>query len=239
MKKVIQRLYASAAIAGAVLSPQAQAVTQGAVVPSSTLNILSTVIDFEAPGLTGLYFNNDSFIQSGFKMTVDLDAGTVDVGTGLGGAAPSGNSTQFYTQLNEGGLIVERSGGGLFSLSSFDAAFVPLDPAAGGTTVIVAKGVYANNTTTGVAWSFASSGTPSHPFANYSNPLDFASFNNLKLVEFYACAYDGINVCGGPLQNNGQFAIDNITVSVPEPTTTVMLTLGLLGLVLRSRRSVR
>ena len=238
MHKMIRRLYASAAIAGAVLSPQAQAVTQVAVVPSAVILPL-TVIDFDALGLTGLYLNGDSFTQSGFKMTVDFDAGVVDVGTGLGGAAPSGNSTQFYTQLNEGGLIVERSGGGLFNLSSFDAAFVPLDPAAAGTTVIVAVGVYDNNTTTGVAWSFASSGTPSRPFSTYNNPLDFASFTNLKLVEFYACAYDGVNVCSGPLQNNGQFAIDNITVSVPEPATTVMLTLGLLGLALRSRRSAR
>lgn len=231
MQKMIRRLYASAAIAGAVLSPQAQALVS---LPSAT-----TVIDFEAPGLTGLYFNGDSFTQSGFKMTVDFDAGIVDVGAGLGDAAPSGNPTKFYSQLNEGGLIVERSGGGLFSLYSFDAAFVPLNPAAAGTTVIVAVGVYGNNTSTGVAWLFAPSVTPSHPFANYSNPVDFSAFANVKLVEFFACAYDGVNVCSGPLQNNGQFAIDNITVSVPEPTTTVMLTLGLLGLALRSRRSAR
>ena len=130
MHHQIRRLFSSAVILAAALAPQAQA---------------ATLIDFETPSLTGLYFGGESFEQSGFRMTVDYDSGVVDTAGTLGSAAPTGNASQFYSQLNEGGLIVERSDGGLFSLNGFDAAFVPLIPAASGTTVIAAFGVRANN----------------------------------------------------------------------------------------------
>jgi hypothetical protein len=223
MQKLIRRLYASAAIAGAALSPQVQAAT--------------AVIDFEPASLTGLYFAGDSFSQSGFTMTASFDAGTVDVASALIPNAPSGNATQFYSGLNDGGLIMQRTDGGLFDLKSFDAAFIPLSQPGTTTTVIVAV---ANNN--GVAWLFPANNGTGYPFGNYSNPVDFANFMQVKKVEFFACAYDGAGICFTPTRNNGQFAIDNITANVtavPEPTITVMLSLGLLGLALRARRSAR
>ena len=225
MHKQTRRLFAGAALVGAALTPVAQAAT--------------LTIDFEPASLTGLYMAGEIFSQGAFTMKVDFDAGIVDGAGALGGSAPTGNLTQFYSQLNEGGLIMQRSDGALFDLKSFDAAFVPLSPAATGATVMVAVGVYANNSSAGVAWLFASSATSNFPFSHYGNPLDFATFNQVKQVEFFACAYDGVTVCSGPLHNNGQFAIDNITASVPEPTTIAMVTLGLLGLALRGRRSIR
>ena len=227
MQKLIRRLYASAVIAGAVLSPQVQA--------------SMAVVDFNSPSLTGLYFSGDSFTQSGYTLTANFDAGIVDVAASLGAAAPIGNATQFYSNLNDGSLLLRRTDGGLFDLNSFDAAFIPLIPAASGNTVIAAVGFYADNSNNGgLAWLFAPNTGGGFPFATYNNPLDFASFSHLKLVEFFACSFDGINVCAASTFNNGQFAIDNITLNaIPEPSTTAMLTLCLLGLALFSRRSAR
>lgn len=218
MQAVIRRLCACAAIAGAFLLPTAQA----------------SIIDFEN-AVTGIYFATDGFEQAGYRMTVDHDTGLVDGVIALGSAAPTGNATQFYTQLNEGGLFVERSDGGLFSLNGFDAAFVPLDPPASGDTVIVAVGWSAGNLTAnfdfGVAWLFDRS------FTSFNNPSDFADFSQLRLVEFFSCTYAAGAVCASPIQNNGQFAIDNISVTnVPEPTTIALVALSLLGMALLPRR---
>ena len=226
MQKLIRQLYVSAAIVGAALSPQVQA--------------SMVTVDFDGPGLTGLYFAGDSFSQSGYTMTASFDAGIVDTVAALGGAAPSGNLTQFYTGLNDGGLVLQRTGGGLFDLKGFDAAFIPLDPAASGTTVMVAVGTYADNSASGVAWFFGAKSGSAFPFVNYSNPSDFSGFSLLKQVEFFACAFDGVNVCAAPTRNNGQFAIDNINLNnIPEPSTAAMLALCMLGLALFSRRSAR
>ena len=226
MQKLVRQLYASAAIAGAALSPQVQA----AVV----------TVNFDGPGLTGLYFAGDSFAQSGYTMTADFDAGIVDTAAALGGAAPSGNATQFYSGLNDGGLIMRRTDGGFFDLKGFDAAFIPLDPAAPGTTVMVAVGTHVDNSASGVAWLFGAKSGNAFPFLNYSNPLDFAGFGLLKQVEFFACSFDGTNVCNAPTLNNGQFAIDNINLNnIPEPSTTAMVALCMLGLALFGRRSAR
>ena len=200
-----------------------------------------TTIDFEGASLTGLYFADESFTQNGFKMTVDFDAGIVDRADPLDPNAPTGNATQIYSQLNDGGLIVERSDGGLFDLLGFDAAFIPLDPAASPNTVMVAVGRYADNSTNGgLAWLFASKSGSGFPFANYSDSVDFASFIQVNQVEFFACVYDQNGICATASQNNGQFAIDNIQLgSVPEPGSLALVALSLMGLAASRRRSAR
>jgi hypothetical protein len=187
-----------------------------------------TLLDFEPPSLTGLYLAGESFEQAGYQMNVVYDAATVDVASGLGEAAPTGNASQFYTQLNEGALHLSRPDGMLFTMHGFDAAFVPLVPAAAGQTAIAVVATYADNTTDGFAWLF------DRNFASYNT--DFNAYSNVKSLDFFACSFDGANVCTSPLQNNGQFAIDNISVTaVPEPSAAALLGLGLAALLLRRR----
>ncbi len=203
------------------------------LVPAPPAYAASMTVDFESSA-PNLYFPGDSFIESRFRMTADFDAGIVDVASALGGSAPTGNATQFFTGLNDAGLIVERDDGGLFNLDGFSTAFVPLSPPSAQQTFIVAIGVRADNSSFGLAWSFSTA------FETLDDPLDFGLFTDVKFVEFFACAFDGVDFCTPPTQNNGQFAIDDIRLSfVPEPATLALMPIFLLGLALRRRRVAR
>lgn len=199
----------------------------------------STVITFDAAA-PNLYFDGASLSESGFQMTTEYDFGTVDTAAALGSAAPSGNATQFYFNSNDGDLLVSQTAGGSFSLDGFSAAFVPLipSPSQAQNTVIVALGVTDSGVRLATYFGFGSSETSSYPFIRYDNSAgDFTRFSHLSRVYFFACALTGPS-CDLNTQNNGQFAIDDILVTpVPEPSTAVLLALGLLGaLGLGSRR---
>jgi hypothetical protein len=225
MHKLIRRLYASAAIVGAVLSPQAQA---------------STVIDFEDPALSPIYFAGESFSQSGFTFSVGYDAALItslDLGDPT---SPGGNATKFYQQLNEGYLVMTRADGKTFSLDGYSAAFVPLNPASSQTTAIVAVGYGSGGAFVDyTAFLYAPVSGGRYPFFDYGGALNFGGMTNLAEVDFYSCPVVGGGLsCSTALANNGQFALDNInvTVSVPEPANAALLTVGVLGLALRAKR---
>lgn len=216
MYQFFRLLAGSVAVACAGLLPVAQA---------------STVITFDgAP--PNLYLDGEGLSESGFQMMTEYDFGTVDTADALGDAAPTGNATQFYFNSNDGDLLVSREDGGSFSLDGFSAAFIPLIPSSSQAQItgIVAYGVTDSGDHLATYFGFGSSATSHFPFIKFDNSAgDFTHFSQLSRVYFFACALTGTS-CDLATQNNGQFAIDDILVTpVPEPSTTVLLALGLMG----------
>lgn len=198
---------------------------------------VTTVIDFEGPTLAGLYLPGESMMAGGFQATARIDFGLVDGAAALGLQAPTGSSGQFYFASNEGQLEITRPDGLPFQLNSFSAAFVPLDPPSLQATAIVVIGQFVGGSTSAISWAFPAASPGLHPFVNYVAPGDFT---NLVGLTFRACSVSGLTICGEPLMNNGQFAIDNISLTpVPEPASGALLALGAAALALRLRHQAR
>jgi hypothetical protein len=168
-------------------------------------------------------------------LTTLIDFGIVDTAAALGPQGTGGNTTQFYFNSNDGRLSLTRDDGALFSVTSFDAAFVPLDPPSATPTVLVLVGTRADDSLVTTSYGFAPSLTGSFPFSHYTT--DPGALSGLKQVDIYTCTVVGNLLCSTPTLDNGQFALDNLqlTTAVPEPTPALLLAAGLVGLALRRR----
>lgn len=154
-------------------------------------------------------------------------------------ACPLNPEGKYYAGLNDGVMQMSRADNRAFSLKSLDASFIGAVKGAGGPEVagvLRIQGFRADKTFESFDIELAPDNKQFY-FGNFSTG-DFGSKQFVSMAFFaFACDYSGN--CSAFETNQGQFAIDNLNVSmapVPEPATYAMLGAGLLAVGAMSRR---
>jgi hypothetical protein len=228
-----------------------------------------TNIDFESVGTSGapgapLLTDQDYVTQSGYVVGafdpnnsgaangafVGLLMNGADSSTCLDNTCPAGNSTNFLASVNDAFVFIGALDGSTLVLHSFDAAFI--GPFAGLPDSTVAfLAIEAHRTDGSSAAGYFPLLGPSGGTTSFTtfNPADATLFagstgtltsGNIDLLFAYAFYCGTGSSCSAAASNKGQFALDNIMISAPEPGNWLLMTLGLgaLGAAARRRRSL-
>jgi hypothetical protein len=230
--------------------------TPGASAAVLTFETVNNVVTPQlAPGDTA-YNTGDRLREAGFIMHVGNSASADPGDYGLVGAringadpascinlrCPSDNSGHYFAVLNDGVFSLERSDALGFRLEALRFALLaPLTGFAGaGTGQLVLTGIAQGGATVTASMDF---GPPDlNGNYNFTYWSLAGAFGNTVLASLSAsaCLYDGAGACIMDHmlnQNQAQFAIDDLQISVvPEPSTWLMLMLGL-GALLWARRA--
>jgi len=227
----------------------------GAAISSPTA--FAAPIDFEDQELIALD-GTQSVSSRGFRFTAaDGPVAQFFGFTGLAGAVynggqgcgdtpcPAGNTSNFYTGLNDGSVTLAHEGGRFFGLGSLDFGFLaPLPGLTNGTWgQLRLSGSLVSGGVVERALDFAGqNANGDFMFTNWVLDAGFTS-SALNSLTISACYFDGSGACVNSADaqafNLAQFAIDNLAVSVPEPAAPALLMLGALGMALSARRRAK
>lgn len=191
--------------------------------------------------LPGIYTNGDTMVDGVAQITVrgqggfdgalinGRDPSSCDLAV-----CPSGNATNYYTSLNDGGFSFSSSTGeGGFGLTSIDFGFVL--PVNALIDFSVGRLVATANDGTTLSRDFsAQDANGSFRFTTWNFGTEFSQ-GHFSEVSFNACLYDGTGACVNPAGNQAQFAVDNLAF-VPEPGSLSLVGLSLAGMLGAYRR---
>jgi PEP-CTERM motif len=207
------------------------------------------VIDFEsAPPLTlvGPTQTDTQYTEGGVTFTPSGGDAQVDLSFCALGfeSCISNNDTTYLSAFN--GATVTISTSHWFTLDKLDAAFFPA-PTPAGFYSGLSFGLHVAGTLLGGGTAEATLNLIEDVFAGDFLFSSYAGLGTAQLqsVTFSACWFDSSNACvrGGSefdaaflLGNDLAFALDNVAVSIPEPSALWLAGLGLAGLAANRRR---
>lgn len=155
-------------------------------------------------------------------------------------ACPTGNASNFFVGLNDGGLSLKLDQP--FRLTQLDFAFVlPVNQLVNfNVGQLQLKGLTTAGVTTTISRDFSGQDVNGNfSFSSWTVNNTFAT-TAFTEISFSACLFTSGGSCSSDpavTQNMAQFALDNINVTaVPEPTTWALMGLGLAGIGAISRR---
>jgi hypothetical protein len=166
-----------------------------------------------------------------------------DSGQCLDGRCPGGNATTYLASFNDSFVYLWDGGTGM-KLSSFDAAFLGPVSTSTAAAFLVIETDRSDGTYDSGYFSLAIGNDGSTPFSHYligdatmftaGNLTSGNNITNIYAYTYYCASGSG---CSLATSNKGQFGIDNINVtSVPEPSSWLLMGLGLVGVASQVRR---
>lgn len=210
------------------------------------------IIDFE--GQFGPVSGAESLQQGDY--TLAFYANTADGGIGslvgsyidgsdpsacVGMACPVNNPSTYYAALNDGYIdLFSSSSSGLFSIKSFDASFIGGSPILSSYPVtsglLRIQAFQADGTYMLADFALGGPGVDGFEFGHFLTPAAFANTAFVEALLFgFVCNSAGN--CSAFSSDRAQFGLDNLElVAVPEPSSQLMVGLGLLGMIACVRR---